>query len=367
MKYLVIIVLFLIAAPSWSQDKPKEFYRIDSVGNTKKVRLVGLPVVFYTPETQVGFGGGGQLFFLRQTDEYRDRLSNVLFTAIYTTNKQIIIDLKPQIYFERGNYFLDVAYKFKIFPNSFWGIGNNSREEDMESYNMTSNEVRVSFLKRLPPSLNFGFEFIYDNHDVTETEEGGILESEDILGNDGAIITGLGAIINLDSRDNVASPTSGHFFQLNARFSSRNFGATEGFNKFITDLRTYIPLAKRSILALQLYNENNFGDVPFQAKAWFGGGERGRGYFRGRFIDNHQIVAQAEYRLRFHPRWIAAGFVLAGEVAEDPDDYIDNLKTAMGGGIRFKFVKDQDIFLRLDIGIGEDGNSGFYFGINEAF
>ena len=38
-----------------------------------------------------------------------------------------------------------------------------------------------------------------------------------------------------------------------------------------------------------------------------------------------------------------------------------------GGGIRFQLVKDQDTLLRFDTGVGEDGNNGFYFGVNEAF
>ncbi len=78
-------------------------------------------------------------------------------------------------------------------------------------------------------------------------------------------------------------------------------------------------------MAFQLYSENNFGDVPFQA--------------------------------------------LAGEVAEEPEDFfsIKNIKPGYGLGTRFKLFRDKDIWLRFDIGSGINGNSGIYFGINEAF
>ncbi len=232
---------------------------------------------------------------------------------------------------------------------------------------MRSTEVRISMLQRLPPTLNFGLEYVFEIHDVTEVQEEGILEDGTIEGYDRAVVSGLGAIFNLDSRDNVGSPRSGHFLQMSARFSSKLFGATTGHNKFIFDLRTYQKVGKKGVLAIQVYNESTLGSPPFQDMAWFGGGERGRGYFRGRFIDTHQYVVQAEYRYRFKPRWIAAGFGLVGEVSDKVGNFFSDLKPSLGGGIRFKLVKDQQTWVRLDIAWGKDGSSGFYFGVNEAF
>ncbi len=56
-----------------------------------------------------------------------------------------------------------------------------------------------------------------------------------------------------------------------------------------------------------------------------------------------------------------------GEVADLPGGFLDDIKPSVGGGIRFKLVKDQNTVLRLDIGVGKDDSSGFYFGVNEAF
>ena len=43
------------------------------------------------------------------------------------------------------------------------------------------------------------------------------------------------------------------------------------------------------------------------------------------------------------------------------------LKYSYGMGLRFLFNKKQKINLRMDFGFGQDGNSGVYFGIEEAF
>jgi len=56
-------------------------------------------------------------------------------------------------------------------------------------------------------------------------------------------------------------------------------------------------------------------------------------------------------------------------VADSPRDLFNfnQMKPSFGGGIRFKILKDQNIWIRADLGKGIDGSSGFYFGINEAF
>ncbi len=362
--------LFLITFSSFSQRKDENnVIKTDTISSTKDYQLIAIPIAFFTPETGFGFGGGGQLFFLKKENTFKNRLSNILFSGIYTLNKQLIFEVTPQIYLGEGNYFIDAHYLLEIYPNSFWGIGNNTPDSNEETYNQTTHALNISFMKRLPPDLSFGFQFIFKNHEIKEIEDGGILDTQNIIGNKRTVVAGLGALFNYDTRDNIGSPNKGFYYQAKAQFSSEIFGATQGFNKFILDLREYLPIGKNSLLAFQLYSESNFGDIPFQALASYGGGSRARGYFFGRFIDKQMYVTQTEYRWRFKPRWTMAAFALAGEVAEEPADFfsINNIKPSLGAGVRYKIFKDKDTWLRLDIGSGIDGNNGFYFGINEAF
>jgi hypothetical protein len=44
-----------------------------------------------------------------------------------------------------------------------------------------------------------------------------------------------------------------------------------------------------------------------------------------------------------------------------------DLKYSYGAGLRFRFNEEQKVNLRVDIGFGNDGNMGVYFGIEEAF
>ena len=368
-KLFLVILLSLVFIPdSYSQIK-EGIIKSDTINKNKKVQFMAIPIVFYTPETGLGFGAGAQTFLLKQKNIYNDRVSNIFVDFIMTSNKQFIIDVIPQIYFGDGDYFLDMNFKWKIFPNKFWGVGNTTSNSNEESYDMTSQILKVSFLKRLPPSLNFGFEFIYENHDVTKIAEGGLLSTGEISGSDGAVISGLGIIFNLDTRNSVSSATSGHLLKMNAQFSSELFGASETYNTFITDLRTYQKIGEKSTAAFQLYYEGNYGNPPFQGLAWYGGGNQARGYYQGRYLDKTQYLIQGEYRYRFHPRWGLAGFGLLGKVAFDQKQLfsLNDLKPSAGGGVRFKILKNQDTWVRFDAGIGVNGSSGVYFGINEAF
>lgn len=367
-RILIILTLgFTVSLFAQIEDDGGPYFKTDTIGKGKKLRIIAVPIVFTSPETGFGFGGGGQVFLLNKSNIYNSRLSNITVTGIYTANKQILFEVTPQIYLGKGDYFLDASYKLEVFPNLFWGIGNTTPDTNEENYNMTSHFLKVSFLKKLPPSLNFGFQFTYENHQVTEKQEGGLLDSGTIAGSDRAVIVGLGGIFNFDTRKNTSDPREGHFVTLSAQFSSENFGATHGFNKFIADLRTYRRLDENSLIALQLYMQSNYGDVPFQSKSLFGGNYRARGYYAGRFIDNHIYVAQAEYRYRFDPRWGLAAFVLVGEVADLPENFFQDLKPSFGGGVRYKITKDQNTIVRFGMGYGKGGNSGIYFGVNQAF
>ncbi|MBX2841695.1 MAG: outer membrane protein assembly factor [Flammeovirgaceae bacterium] len=373
MKKSLILILFFVVSVSFfqpllGQNNPSHEagYKSDTV-EFKNFRTVLIPIIFYTPETQFGFGAGGQLFFRTKGSRIDTRLSNIFVSAIYTIKNQFIFDVIPKIYFKNEQYFFNGAFKYKIYPNNFWGIGNNKPDSNLEEYNMESYEIKAAFLKRLPPSLNFGFEYRFFKHDVVEVKEDGILASEDVIGSTGATLSGLGVVFNLDTRDNYFSPNHGHYLQLYSGFTSKAMGSTHSFNKYEIDTRKYFPIKENHLFAIQGYFEFNFGDVPFQNAAIFGGPDRTRGYFKGRYIDNHIYAIQAEYRYTFRPRWKAAAFVSAGEVADVPSNLIKGVKPSFGGGIRFQILKGNPSVVRLDYGIGPNGNSGFYFGVNEAF
>jgi outer membrane protein assembly factor BamA len=367
-KWIVIILLFPCVVDAQEDASKDRVVQTDTVGKGKKVQSIFIPVIFASPETQLAFGAGGQVFFRTKGSRIDTRLSNIFVSAVYTLRKQLFIDLKPQIYFNNESYYLDAALKYKDNSYRFWGIGNDTPNENDEDYRETVFETRFAFLKRLPPFYNFGLQYNLYYHDMLEVEEDGLLATDTtIVGRNGTTLSGLGIRFNLDTRDNTFSPFSGFYVQLESSSYSRVLGSTHSFTEFIIDGRNYFSLGKRSIIAAQAYMKLTYGDVPFQRAARLGGGERGRGYFEGRFIDNHFYAIQGEYRLKLHPRWKAAGFVVVSEVARRPSSFFGIPKLTFGGGIRWQILKSNESLIRADVGVNDNGDVGIYFGINEAF
>ena len=356
-----------LAGKSMCQEDREHLFQTDTVRVNKKVQFLGLPVVFYTPETSFGAGGGLQLFFYNQRSEYNERVSNIFTSLIYTAEKQLLFNVIPQIYIFKGKMYLEGEFLYKIFPNSFWGVGGNTPETAMERYNMETITVRAALLNRIPPYLNFGFEYLFEYHKMLEILEGGLLDSTMIPGAKGARTSGLAFVLNYDDRDNVYSPLGGQYLIFKGGFSSKNFGASYSYNRYLIDLRKYFTLAGKHTLAVQSYLQVANGNVPFQSLSWLGGPERNRGFFRGRYMDHTYFLFQTEMRWRILPRLHLNAFASLGQVSESIRVLFTYPNFSGGGGVRFQLLKTNPTLIRMDLGINQYGNTGLYFGVNEAF
>ena len=363
---IISLMLFPVVLAMGQEDK-EHLFRTDTVEFIRDVQILGLPLLFYTPETSFGAGLGGQIFFNNRRNLYNNRVSNLFVTGIYTVNKQLSVTLTPQFYFFDGLMYLEGEFLYRIYPNSFWGLGGDTPEAAEERYNMKTLSARVSLVNRIPPSLNFGFEYEYEKHEMLEVEEGGLLDAGDIAGSEGARTSGLSFILDYDTRDNIYSTVGGAYLIFKGGFSAKTFGATHAFNRYLIDLRKYFILADKHTLAIQSYFESASGNVPFQSMSWLGGPNRNRGFFNGRYMDNLYLVFQAELRLRIVKRLNVNGFLSVGQVSQSSERFFNYPKTSGGVGVRYQILKSNPTLIRLDFGVNQYGDSGVYFGVNEVF
>ena len=154
------------------------------------------------------------------------------------------------------------------------------------------------------------------------------------------------------------------FFLININ----NINGNDKFYVVELDVRHYNVLSPDHVIAGNIYFNGVGGDPPFYYLPALGGQNRMRGYFEGRYRDRNYFMMQLEYRQYF---WWKFGFVVfagAGDVAPELMKFsLTKLKYSYGLGLRFLFNKDEKVNLRMDLGFGNDGNSGIYFGIEEAF
>ncbi len=363
----VFLLLLMLSPAIKAQEDVSSLPSTDTLEIIKSTDFVGIPIAFYTPETTFGFGAGMQFIFNDFRNVFNSRFSNMLVTGVYTLKNQFLLEARPQFHIYEGQFFLKGFFRYKIYPNNFWGIGSDSHYADLEMYSMTSTQLTALLQKRMPPDVTFGFEFNFEKHRITEYDKDGALINQEIPGSEGAVITALAGVFTFDDRDNIFSTVSGNYVHLSAGFSTRTLGASYSFNEYIFDLRKYYQLFPDLTLAGQCYFELTYGEVPFQSKAWLGGPDKARGYFKGRYIDDHYYDVQGEVRWHFAPRFILVGFVSGAEVADNILNIFNDIKGSYGGGVRFQISKKSPTYVRLDLGIGRADNSGVYFGVNEAF
>ena len=91
-------------------------------------------------------------------------------------------------------------------------------------------------------------------------------------------------------------------------------------------------------------------------------------YFYGRFRDNNLLILQTEFRSQIYRRFGYAIFGGISEVSSSLSGFtVNNVKPNYGVGLRFLIDRKEKINLRLDYGIGIDGQSGFYISFGESF
>lgn len=332
----------------------------------KKNGYIVIPALFYTPETKIA-GGLSLIAYSRGNRPAESRPSTIQPTLIFTQKKQITSSLRIEHYLLEDAYRLNFETAFKKYPDSFFGIGQNTKDITEEEFTPKIFELKTSVNKRFNEGLHLGliYEFRYDKIDKVEPQ--GLLSRKNIAGSQGGQNSGLGVSIIMDTRNNIFYPEDGRFYQTSVTFFNKSLGSDFNFSNTIFDLRNYYPLHKKTVLAVQGYASFIAGSAPFQLFSNFGGEDMMRGYFEGRFRDKHALTAQLEVRQKVFGRFGFAGFLGAGQVANRLKQIdFNKFKLSAGFGFRFKLSKNEGINARVDFGF-VGGSPGPYVTINEAF
>ena len=361
MKYFAFVFFTWFAFSlqcSFAQDAP-----LKSKDSTKAkvLKLNAFPVLFYLPETGLGYGGVGIGTF-RFKDEFPDsRPSTAQLALTYTSKNQILLFAPFELYKdqERWRFVGEIGY-YEYFYN-FFGGGVNSQRMNLEIYSVNFARARLTVLREILTDFSVGLSYEFDSFSEPELEEGGLLDFGDFVGKDGGIVSNLGVSVVYDTRDHIFFPTKGFFIQGNLLTSMRLLGSSFDYNKLRLDSRYYQQIRGRHILA-----SSNSGEVPFYDLNWLGS-KRTRGFDNRRFQDNAELSISLEYRFPIYKRFEGVAFSALATVAEDFNSlFSSSLKNATGAGLRYTINKKEGTRLRIDYGITNEGGN-FYFTINESF
>lgn len=331
---------------------------------TNKPFFFGFPVLFYTPETRIGFGATGVSTFNFKSDSIGAQQSRVNLIAVYTQNKQVLLYLPFLLFLKNRTYQCAGEFGYYNFNYIFYGVGNSTYKEEL--FFLKYPRIRFSFLRKIQKNFYAGVKYSYDNVTLFNLETSGSLIKGDIPGSNGGTVSGIGLTSIYDSRDNLFYPSKGSYYELTGLLSDKFFRSNFNFVKITSDFSKYFHY-KKSVFAFNCYAVITNGDVPFYQMGLLGGQNRMRGFYEGRFRDNQLLLLQVEYRQMIYKRIGVALFTNVGQVASLWNQMNnDNWLFTYGAGLRLQLDKTQKINLRIDVAT-DNKKILPYFTIGEAF
>jgi outer membrane protein assembly factor BamA len=183
--------------------------------------------------------------------------------------------------------------------------------------------------------------------------------------------SGLGVLVEYDSRDRPVNAWKGLYVNLMATFYGKSLGSDNDYQIYQFDTRYYQKIKRDGkTLALQALGRFGNGNVPWGEMSQLGSPFDLRGYRWGKYRDMAMLFFLAEYRHMFWRKKTndnsRFGFVVwagTGSIGNDPADFKYWLPN---GGVGFRFELQPRLNIRLDFGVGEQ-TYGFYFQFNEAY
>lgn len=341
-------------------------FRIDTA---RRVNYLAIPILFKTPETGWAYGlSASANFKTTYKNDSLTRTSVITAMGIFSERQQNIQALDATIYFPKEKYILYFNSSHTYFPDNFWGIGQYSRNNDLERYVFEQLSISAHFKRKFLKHTFFGILGDYQNLFKLQYNQGGLMDSLFFYGKSNYYVTGIGLSASYDTRNSTFWPTKGVFLQTQFTSYNNELASSYSFNKWMTELRVFKQLTKGHILACQLYNYSTFGETPYRLMATLGGAGNLRGFYQGRYRDNSMCSAILEYRAHIYWRISACVFGGVGDVYNKSKDLnTSSLKGSFGAGIRLSILEKDKLNLRVDYGYSDNYNRGIYVTIGECF
>lgn len=377
MKFVYLLVIYFLCNLNSlnAQNLFTKYFNnlVNNKSDLEQPQLLVYPTLAYAPETTWEIGLSSLYVYYAKRDT-TNRLSEINGFTFFTLENQYGLWFDHAIYADKDRWFFLGKLRFQSFPLYYHGIGINTPEDYTARVDGTQILIKERILRKIKKDLFLGLEIDYQslsNVDFAVTEAA-TNAFQFPLGSKGSNNLGLGIGLVQDNRHNVLNVRNGFFSELAFIHSSKAWGSNYNFTSLTSDTRIYKRIGKNNVLATQLLGQFNFGDVPFNQLSQMGGESMMRGYYYGRFRDNHQIATQVECRFlpipfSFTNRIGAAAFIGTASVFNETKELsVPNVKFSAGAGLRFLLFPKKDIWTRVDYALTKEGG-GFYLFIGESF
>jgi len=325
-----------------------------------------LPIPLIITEPAVGFGLGAGLLFFHDSKETKEE------KQVKKTDGDEKLKLPPSIsaifggYTENDSWFIGGGhfgswYKDRIrylggigkasLNLKFYGpSGSDLSDRTGLKFNFDTNLLIQEIKFRVKDSKFFiggryifiGTENQFEIDEIIPDIPPVQLESND---------SGLGLIVNYDSRDNLFTPNQGYNVSLNAIHFDNAFGGDFNYNYLKLAGLSWWQLFPKTVLGVRADGRFADGDIPFYAVPFI----QLRGIPALRYQGKNVIVGEIEPRWDITYRWSLLGFLGSGWANNSLDGVFDTkARVAYGGGFRYLLARRLGLRVGVDIARGPE-------------
>ncbi len=371
MHFPIVVLLLVVWMMQEASGQAVEAAPSDSAQVVYKNKLLIFPIVALSKETSWVLGVANAYIFKTDKKDTALRYSTMPSGILYSLNNQIMVALAVNIFLPKERYIIRAENWMSKYPDRFWGIGNDTDEQPYESYTFTHVYTNPQFYRKVVKNFYLGIGFDFQRVFNIEYVPNGYFVQDSVLGvydRTNYQVFGYSFLVNWDSRNHTYVPNKGELLRLRYTVFDTHMGSDYAFHALEVDYRKFIRITGQSTLGLHTLGLFNFGDPPLRNLALLGSNNIMRGYFNGRFRDNHAWAAQVEYRFPIRGRFGGVAFAATGQVAHSLGEFgLSALKPAIGAGVRYAVLRKEKLNLRFDVGFGSKGSINYYIVLAESF
>jgi hypothetical protein len=367
--YIQVFVLILISVSAFAQNEKKKPSLKDSLDKSFDLSdyiieaggFIPVPIIITEPALG-GFGGGIVPVFLKRKPPYVDTIKGkVVHTpvapditggmAIYTANNSWIT----------GAFRSGTLVKSRIKYLAALGFANINMSYYRTVPALGEKEFKFNFrtvLTKLQATKRIGFSHWYAGFSYLFVKEDMKYVSDPVLPPDFAkpieyasIISQLGAVIELDNRDNIFTPDNGAKVHFDVKASSNVIGSDYNFWRINYYTYGYKKISKKLIGGFRLDGQQALGDAPFFLLPYIDM----RGIPANRYQGNADILTEAEARWDFYKRWSIMLYGGTGKAFNDWSDFGSSQWVySVGSGFRYLLARKFKLRVGIDVARGPE-------------
>jgi hypothetical protein len=362
-----------------------------------------LPIVGYGPAN--GFVIGSAISATNLLGSQKNtQLSSALMSVSLTTEKQILLCARSNIYLPGNSWYIPGDIRFLFFAQPTYGLGIHGLDGTL-NFNLDGTDLsrpvlqqpmRFNYIRFYETVMKEVFPHWYAGIGVNIDDHFNIQDQSLKLDTPNPAITshyfyskkygfdpthystnGLTIQITEDNRDNPINAYKGIYATLSFRTNEKVFGGSQNSTMLYAEWRNYIPLNKNKPgMTLAFWSWGQFvtgGYVPYldlPSIGWDTYGRSGRGYVQGRLRGVNMVYGETEFRMPISKNGLfGAVAFLNATTASNPttnQDLFNAIAPGYGIGLRIKMNMKDRTNICIDYGRGQSSH-GLYFNIQETF